>query len=307
MTAWAESVSLADPDSVLTNARDLPTHTLREVARLIFTQRWLEEDPLMALTLTGDFEIDRTERLRLVNQLSLAKLKEVLQQKPTIETELFKPLIESDPDKAPALARETGLMNPQIVNDIVSTIAEKSGVARAGEASNQLPNFLQRQRAASTITDLWIKEDIQGALNWMQTLPNTHSRTMNLLTWAKQATKASPEKALALASQIDGGITTTRNIIASAAIEIAKPDPKKTLDVLATAGISDSAQLTIARNVTMYVLQEEPDQTIRLFETFAQEQCYDQSATYQTELTSLKVILGASTNVRRASQALSRF
>jgi hypothetical protein len=130
---------------------------------------------------------------------------------------------------------------------------------------------------------------------------------MNLLTWAKQATKASPEKALALASQIDGGITTTRNIIASAAIEIAKPDPKKTLDLLATAGISDSAQLTIARNVTMYVLQEEPDQTIRLFETFAQEQCYDQSATYQTELTSLKVILGASTNVRRASQALSRF
>ena len=79
---------------------------------------------------------------------------------------------EIDPDKALILVQKTGLMNEEIASDIVIAIAEKHGVARAGETVKQLPSLPLCRHAASTVLSLWVKEDITAAYDWIQTLPD---------------------------------------------------------------------------------------------------------------------------------------
>lgn len=191
---WASSVSLDDPKPVLDTVDRLATATLRETARGVLTRRWIEEDPLTALTLS-QLALDHETRKSLVNALTKDQLIEALKREPGIEKKLFSALAVVDPGKALEIVQERGLMNHGIIYDIVAGLIEnKHGFERTAAAVEQLPTLVLRGQATSTLVELWTKEDAAGALEWIQSLPDRELFFFRLREWGPHCSEGQSSK-----------------------------------------------------------------------------------------------------------------
>lgn len=269
---WAENVSLGNEKWLLRNVALLPTETLREVARFVLSERFLRDDPVTALALANALSLDAEAIRPLVTELSLETLEACLRRAPWNEKLIFEALAEADPDKAFQLVESAGLLTRSPIFAIIGAFAKRD-IRQAAAAAVEFPHAAYRPTAVGHVVDLWVSEDMEAALEWLEQLPDADLRAQKKITWATAAAREDPERALALADRL--GSSRTKALLYSAAVSaLVVTNPEKAFAQLAKAPLPDYSKVLQIRSLARSAAGSEPRRFLDALDSFARNQGY---------------------------------